>query len=386
MALGTNLHQPRFNVWITVGCALLLLLMVFSPKEEIEKDANSALLEMFNTTAMDFYNGYVVAPRWQQLMTGVFTAEQIEDEIIGINDFSREEFEFLREQLAESNPDFARTSSFNKTTHIAFIYLVILTLSIVVVLACNNRVGRAMRNKYTDYLGQWTLGSLVAALLRVFAGIMFAMFISSILVIAFLYGDDYPANPPFIVLLALDVAILVTTFLLVKSYYPRWKVFVKSVRCNRQYLLTTACWYHTCTGVLLIIPIIVVQKQMQQFTSSMEITDFLDPLIVSGSPMDMLVMFVMLVMIAPVTEEILFRGFIYTALRVKIGVPSAALVTSFGFAAIHLYSWNGFVSVLLFGLVETYLFERSGSLWPGIIFHALNNILIVFGIWYVFVG
>ncbi len=111
MALGTNLHQPRFNVWITVGCALLLLLMVFSPKEEIEKDANSALLEMFNTTAMDFYNGYVVAPRWQQLMTGVFTAKQIEEEIISINDFSRKEFEFLREQLAESNPDFARTSS-----------------------------------------------------------------------------------------------------------------------------------------------------------------------------------------------------------------------------------------------------------------------------------
>jgi len=65
---------------------------------------------------VDFYNGYVVAPRWQQLVTGYFTAEQIEEEIIHFNDFSREEFKHFLKQAAASDRIVKQGDSFKKIT------------------------------------------------------------------------------------------------------------------------------------------------------------------------------------------------------------------------------------------------------------------------------
>lgn len=126
---------------------------------------------------------------------------------------------------------------------------------------------------------------------------------------------------------------------------------------------------------------------LQKFTgSSPEITDFLDPMLVSGSTMAVLAQLVGFGTVVPVSEEILYRGFIFTALRHHIGMPGAALVTSLVFAALHFYGWIGLVNVFLGGLVLVYVFEHSGSLWPAVIVHAVNNITVTVATWYFFAG
>lgn len=96
MALGTGLNQPRFNTWVTVGCAsFLLLLIVAVIMATVQEDTDPALLELYNAKEVSFYNGSIVAPKWQQLLTGFFTAEQVEEDINYYSKFSREEFRRL---------------------------------------------------------------------------------------------------------------------------------------------------------------------------------------------------------------------------------------------------------------------------------------------------
>lgn len=76
--------------------------------------------------------------------------------------------------------------------------------------------------------------------------------------------------------------------------------------------------------------------------------------------------------IAPIAEEIFFRGFVYAGLRTRFGVASAVFVASIFFALLHL-SLELFIPILMLGIFLTLLYEITGSLYPGIFLHAANN-------------
>lgn len=78
-------------------------------------------------------------------------------------------------------------------------------------------------------------------------------------------------------------------------------------------------------------------------------------------------------LLAPVIEELFFRGFFYSALRARIGVWPAILASGVLFALVHFNLWL-FVPVALIGVILAYLYERTGSLGPPIVLHALNNL------------
>ena len=86
-----------------------------------------------------------------------------------------------------------------------------------------------------------------------------------------------------------------------------------------------------------------------------------------------LVGFFAAVVLAPVCEEILFRGFLFGALRSRLGSLFAAVVSSAVFAVLHGYSVAGLGAVFLYGLVFVWLYQRSGSLLPGMVAHAVFN-------------
>jgi membrane protease YdiL (CAAX protease family) len=79
------------------------------------------------------------------------------------------------------------------------------------------------------------------------------------------------------------------------------------------------------------------------------------------------------VIIAPVTEEILFRGILYAAVK-EMGYPRAAMFgTALLFASIH-GSWMTLVPLTFFALVQTLLYERTGRLLAPILSHAIFNV------------
>jgi hypothetical protein len=78
--------------------------------------------------------------------------------------------------------------------------------------------------------------------------------------------------------------------------------------------------------------------------------------------------------IAPLAEEIFFRGFMYGGLRARLGVRWAIIVTALFFAALH-FSWEFLIPILILGIFLALLYELTGSLYPGMILHVSNNLI-----------
>jgi membrane protease YdiL (CAAX protease family) len=78
------------------------------------------------------------------------------------------------------------------------------------------------------------------------------------------------------------------------------------------------------------------------------------------------------VVFAPFVEEIFFRGFLFQGFRQKYGWVSAMLVSSAVFAVAHLDP-VALIPTFILGLLLAYLYQRSNSLWPGILLHFLVN-------------
>lgn len=78
--------------------------------------------------------------------------------------------------------------------------------------------------------------------------------------------------------------------------------------------------------------------------------------------------------VAPVVEEIFFRGFVFAGLRPRYGWQRAALVSSGLFALIH-FTPTAVIPIIILGYIFAYLYHRSNSIWPAIIMHASTNAL-----------
>jgi membrane protease YdiL (CAAX protease family) len=76
--------------------------------------------------------------------------------------------------------------------------------------------------------------------------------------------------------------------------------------------------------------------------------------------------------VAPVIEEFFFRGFVFQALRTRLGVLGGALVSGLIFGAVH-FKPEFLVPLAILGTALALLFNKTGSLWPCILAHAINN-------------
>jgi membrane protease YdiL (CAAX protease family) len=79
--------------------------------------------------------------------------------------------------------------------------------------------------------------------------------------------------------------------------------------------------------------------------------------------------------LAPICEEFLFRGFIFSALRNWRGLWPAAIITGLMFGGVHAGSAPAadLVPLAVLGLLLCLVYSYTGSLYPCIALHALNN-------------
>ncbi len=83
------------------------------------------------------------------------------------------------------------------------------------------------------------------------------------------------------------------------------------------------------------------------------------------------------VTLAPLMEELFFRGFLYPVLARSIGVPIAVVLTAFAFALLHgaqlMFSWGPVLVIFLVGLVLTSVRARMNSVGAGVVVHMAYN-------------
>lgn len=82
----------------------------------------------------------------------------------------------------------------------------------------------------------------------------------------------------------------------------------------------------------------------------------------------------LIVIAAPISEEILFRGYLFGGLREKLPGWVAALIAGVIFGSLHALTGISAVPPLIFfGFVLCLLYEKTGSIVPCIVLHMLNN-------------
>ena len=122
--------------------------------------------------------------------------------------------------------------------------------------------------------------------------------------------------------------------------------------------------------VLLLITGIVIEPVLNLFPES-----FLETLNQMGANGGWSVL--MLAVLAPVMEEVLFRGILLESVREKYSSGRAIVVSALMFGVIHIIPQQ-VVNAFVIGLILGFIYVRTDSLWPVIIIHALNNFF-VFG-------
>jgi CAAX protease family protein len=91
--------------------------------------------------------------------------------------------------------------------------------------------------------------------------------------------------------------------------------------------------------------------------------DSLPSLIISGT---------LIVLVAPIIEEVFFRGFLLRALSNKMGIFYGSLLSALIFALLHLQP-NSLIPIFILGLIINSLVIKSKSIIPAIVFHVFNN-------------
>lgn len=98
-------------------------------------------------------------------------------------------------------------------------------------------------------------------------------------------------------------------------------------------------------------------------------------LLEDADPIQLLAFGVAAVVAAPVGEELLFRGFLYRALRQHVGLARALWLSALLFAILH-FSPAYLPPYVTLGLAFALVYEWSGSLWSSIVLHGLWNLMV----------
>ncbi|MCK5401822.1 MAG: CPBP family intramembrane metalloprotease [Flavobacteriaceae bacterium] len=86
--------------------------------------------------------------------------------------------------------------------------------------------------------------------------------------------------------------------------------------------------------------------------------------------------------IVPFSEEIIFRGIIFSSSEKHIGFKFANILQAFLFAVVH-FNLRLFIFYFIFGLILGYAVKKTNGLLTGIIFHAINNLFVLLLLYYI---
>lgn len=91
-----------------------------------------------------------------------------------------------------------------------------------------------------------------------------------------------------------------------------------------------------------------------------------------GGPVLATLLIAVILIVTPIATEVFLRGILFAWLRRNLDFTLSALASSIIFGGYHV-EITKYLAVLIFGLVASWLYERSGSLWPTIVLHMTVN-------------
>ncbi len=111
---------------------------------------------------------------------------------------------------------------------------------------------------------------------------------------------------------------------------------------------------------------------IQTFHLPLQTNDQVILMFSKNAPLTTYATLIVAVFVAPVCEEVFFRGFVFAGLLRGMSAVWAIILSALIFAVAH-GDPGSFAVLLIIGLALAFLRWRTKSLWPGIILHSLNN-------------
>ena len=149
------------------------------------------------------------------------------------------------------------------------------------------------------------------------------------------------------------------------------KPILQSLRINLVSIKTTQYSFIFSLGILIIFD--ALDRMIHQIISPPDYIIDLGQIMQPDSTLGYVLLFLAVVIIAPIGEEIVFRGFLQKFLEdYWKDITRAVLVTSLFFAMIH---FNPFwtIQIYLLGIVLGFLAWKTKSVLPSIMLHSINN-------------
>lgn len=150
---------------------------------------------------------------------------------------------------------------------------------------------------------------------------------------------------------------------------------LKKGACVQDYLALygfTGSQFWRGVGLLFLLNIVI---QVVSVWLDLKPMDFLDTMYATAHPLWLLVL--AMVVLAPIYEEVMFRGFMWVGLaKSRLGFWGATFITSAIFAAIHTqYTSVELIAIVALAFLFSYTRARSGSLLLPMVLHIFNNAL-----------
>lgn len=224
----------------------------------------------------------------------------------------------------------------------------------------------------TQHKRQWSWGALEAVVIGIIGSYAFSGLVvvaASMLIPDFM---DIVQDPSNTVQFLLNMVIVSAGILPILLFLLSTRTSVKELGFLRK-----PRWKDMSTALVAYVPYIVILLGAFQLLSHFLPEQILNQqqdigFTQTASLPDLLLVFVALVIITPLFEEMIYRGFVFKGLMRSFGFIPALLVSSLIFALVH-GQLNVMVDTFLLGLALGYVYHRTGQLWASISLHMIKN-------------
>ncbi|MCE5328963.1 CPBP family intramembrane metalloprotease [bacterium] len=223
---------------------------------------------------------------------------------------------------------------------------------------------------------KWTLRDVLFSILFLIVVLTGIYFLTARIVVALKLGERIDSsnitNFSFSVLYGIQVILMVGVVWFFAIYWRRAKWRDLGFK---YYSILKTVWYSLLALLLiLLINFVYVFLMTRIFKISPPPGKFED--LVSNENVSSIMLLIVVSVIAPICEEIFFRGFLYQGFKKRWGVLAGILISSFLFASAHLDLYN-FIPLMAIGWILAYIFHKTKSLFPVIFLHAIYNLLMI---------
>lgn len=193
--------------------------------------------------------------------------------------------------------------------------------------------------------------------------------------------QDFLTDKPSIQFLAILLIESITIGILWWAHKFKKQPFLKLIGLGSKPKIS-ALGYAVLTYIIYFLVLVATVAVVKNFIPAIDVDQMQDLGFDNVSGRGLIFVFLTLVVLPPIAEEIIFRGFLYQRLRGLITIYPAAIITSIIFALAHTefmgdnpLNWIAAIDTFILSFFLIFLVQKTKSLWASIFLHAIKNCL-----------